>query len=126
MFFRGKVQEEQGYILYVRKNALQILIPKYGLECTLYLPKDQADKFEYNEENQTQKCGSIVFHAFDPVTIRLSLNSSNIQHEKIAVELVKPFIKGFSCSGSGSDSTQENKRKNDQPVSKNKNKKNRN
>jgi len=40
--------------LYVRKNALQILIPKYGLEGTLFLsPRKgqlQATTFTYNEE----------------------------------------------------------------------------
>lgn len=52
LFFKGKLQDEEGYILYVRKNALQVLIPKYGLECTLYLAqKDKtSDIFEYNEE----------------------------------------------------------------------------
>lgn len=51
MFFRGKIQNEEGYILYVRKNALQILIPKYGLESTLYVEKKNSDvKFEFSEE----------------------------------------------------------------------------
>lgn len=55
MFFRGKVQDEEGYVLYVRKNALQVLIPKYGLEGTIYLTltgdKNQTEvKFVYNEE----------------------------------------------------------------------------
>jgi hypothetical protein len=54
LFFRGKVQNEQGYVLYVRKNALQILIPKYGLEGTLYLSPHKGEKpsvtFVYNEE----------------------------------------------------------------------------
>lgn len=38
----------------------------------------------------------MVFHVFDPVTVQLSLDSSNIQHEKIIFELVEPFIEGFS------------------------------
>ncbi|KRT80779.1 hypothetical protein AMK59_5521 [Oryctes borbonicus] len=98
LFFKGKIQDEKGYILYVRKNALQVLIPKYGLECTLYLgKKDQKlDIFTYNEENQTQTCGDIVFHAFDPVTIRLSIDSKNIQHEKFVLQLVHPSVEGFS------------------------------
>lgn len=37
LFFRGRTQEEPGYILFVRKNALQILVPKFGLEGTIYL-----------------------------------------------------------------------------------------
>jgi len=54
IFFRGKIRDEEGYILYVRKNALQILIPKYGLEGTLFLsPRKgqlQTVTFTYNEE----------------------------------------------------------------------------
>jgi exosome complex exonuclease DIS3/RRP44 len=54
IFFRNKIQDEQGYILYVRKNALLILIPKYGLEGTVYVaPKKNetmAVTFVYDEE----------------------------------------------------------------------------
>lgn len=37
-----------------------------------------------------------MFRAFDPVVIRLSLDTTNVQREKIVFELVKPFIPGFS------------------------------
>lgn len=49
-----------------------------------------------NSQNQTQQCGSVVFHSFDPVTVRLSLDSTNIQHEKLTFQLIEPFIEGFS------------------------------
>lgn len=118
LFFRGKCQEEEGYVLFVRKNALTILIPKFGMEGTIYVADKNGQtigdrpKFTYDEENHTQSCGSVTFHAFDPVTVRLSLDSTNVQHEKIVLELVQPFIEGFSV-GSGSDSapTSELKRK---------------
>ncbi|KAH8278565.1 hypothetical protein KR018_005241 [Drosophila ironensis] len=107
LFFRGKEEEEEGYVLFVRKNALQVLIPKYGLEGTLYLKADKEGKdgvertksefaFTFNEEDHTQRCGNVVFHSFDPVTVRLSLDSRNVQHEKLVFRLVKPYIKGFS------------------------------
>lgn len=52
LFFKEKLQDEDGYILYVRKNALQILIPKYGLECTLFLTQkgETSNIFSYDEE----------------------------------------------------------------------------
>ena len=54
IFFREKVQDEEGYVLFVRKNALQILIPKYGLEGTLYLSQSKGTEpkisFVYCEE----------------------------------------------------------------------------
>ncbi|KAK9873611.1 hypothetical protein WA026_023290 [Henosepilachna vigintioctopunctata] len=97
LFFKGKIQDEEGYVLFVKKNALQILLPKYGLECTLYLSKKGDESlFVYDEEEQTQKAGNVVFHAFDQVTVRVSLDSKNIQHEKFVLQLVYPYIEGFS------------------------------
>lgn len=130
LFFRNKTEEVDGYVLFVRKNALQILVPKYGLEGTLYLSgkNQEGVKFVYNEEvrmkpeiihpkfltllnsqNQSQQCGNIVFHSFDPVTVRLSLDTTNIQHEKLVFQLVKPYIDGFSVKGIKSEQVQDEK-----------------
>lgn len=52
LFFRKRTEKVEGYVLFVRKNALQILVPKYGLEGTIYLSGKNQDcgKFTYNEE----------------------------------------------------------------------------
>ncbi len=53
IFFKNRTLDEPGYILSVRKNALQILIPKFGLEGTIFLPdgKTKSDVvFTYDEE----------------------------------------------------------------------------
>ena len=43
--------DEEGYILFVRKNAIQILIPKFGLEGTVYLTEHKGTSlFVYHEE----------------------------------------------------------------------------
>lgn len=47
-------------------------------------------------QDHTQHYQEIVFRAFDPVVIRLSLDSTNVQRERIVFELVKPYIAGFS------------------------------
>lgn len=47
-------------------------------------------------QDYTQRCGDIVFRVFDTVIVQLSVDSSNIQHEKLVIKLVKPYIKGFS------------------------------
>ncbi|XP_044270531.1 exosome complex exonuclease RRP44 [Tribolium madens] len=126
LFFKGKLQDEKGYVLHVRKNALQVLIPRYGLECTLFLAKkgEISNIFEYNEEDQTQKTGSIVIHAFDPVVVRLSLDSNNIQHEKFVLQLVKPYVEGFSVPPLEEPESNEKKRKQPEPeISKKKGRK---
>lgn len=93
IFFRDRVQDEEGYILFVRKNALQVLIPKYGLEGTLYLNSASSVTFAYNSEDQSQIYGDVVFRAFDPIVVQLSLDRSNIQHEKLFFKLVKPEVR---------------------------------
>ncbi|KAK7114496.1 exosome complex exonuclease RRP44-like [Littorina saxatilis] len=99
LFFKERVQDEEGYVLFVRKNALQVLIPKYGLEGTLFLnapEKGAASLFTYDEEENTQTAGDVVFHVFDPVTIQLFIDRSNVQNMKLSVKLVKPVVPGFS------------------------------
>lgn len=65
LFFRNRTEEVEGYVLFVRKNALQILVPKYGLEGTIYLSgggKHQENvKFVYNEEVKKKFFVEIVF-----------------------------------------------------------------
>ncbi|KAK3086411.1 hypothetical protein FSP39_018074 [Pinctada imbricata] len=99
IFFKNRVVDEEGYILFVRKNAFQVLIPKYGLETTLYLPGDKqkdGPTFAFSEEEHTQMCGDVIFRVFDRVIVQLSIDQSNVQHLKLQTKLVQPQIAGFS------------------------------
>lgn len=100
LFSRNKLHDEEGYILFVRQNAIQVLIPKYGLEGTLYLRPDdkktQAVDFTFNEDIPSQKSGDVELTLFQRVTVQLTLDQSNIQHEKLVLRLVNPNIPGFS------------------------------
>jgi len=105
IFFKNRVLDEQGYVLYVRKNGLQVLIPKYGLEGTVYLKEEQRGTlYSFNEEESTLTFGSVVLHVFDPVTVQISIDASNIQHQKLALKLVKPEIPGLSVPSMGTGS----------------------
>jgi len=73
-----------------------VLIPKYGLEGILYLnPGTSSIVFIYNSEDQSQTCGDVVFRAFDPIIVQMSLDRSNVQHEKLFFKLVKPEVKNM-------------------------------
>ena len=51
LFFQGKaVTEEEAFVLFVRKNALQVLIPKYGLEGTVFMDKQTESAVIFNQE----------------------------------------------------------------------------
>ncbi|XP_026737585.1 exosome complex exonuclease RRP44 [Trichoplusia ni] len=104
ILFNERVEIDSAVVLSVKRNALQVLIPKYGLEGPLYLP---SDKFNYNEEEHTQTCDDVVLKTFDELTVRLSLDSTNLQHRKLAIQLVKPHIPGFSYEGQEQAETME-------------------
>ena len=76
------------------QNALQILIPKYGLEGTLYIRNEHG--FTFDEDEPSQSKNDVKLTLFQKVKVQLSLDSSNIQHEKLELKLVEPFIDGFS------------------------------
>ncbi|GAB6030282.1 hypothetical protein CHUAL_005957 [Chamberlinius hualienensis] len=102
LFFRERTADEEGYILFVRQNALQVLVPKYGLEGMIFLNKSNSP-FVYNENEPSQTCGKVKFLPFDRVTVRLSMDRSNVQHEKLTFQLVEPQIPGFSIKIDVSD-----------------------
>ncbi|XP_046644845.1 exosome complex exonuclease RRP44-like [Daphnia pulicaria] len=99
LFFRHRVQDEDAYVLFVRQNALQVLIPKYGLEGSIYLKGNDGDSkldFVYNPDEPSQTCGNVTIRTFDRVVVQVSLDSKYVQHQKIAVHLVHPKIAGLS------------------------------
>ena len=97
-YFKNTPRDEQGYILFIKQNAIQILIPKYGLEGTLYLRSSSDVEFQYDSSvpSQTVKEQGISLTLFKNVTVRILLDDSNVQHEKLVLMLVDPDIKGFS------------------------------
>jgi exosome complex exonuclease DIS3/RRP44 len=48
--------------------------------------------FPPTSKEQSQKSGDVIFRIFDPVTVQLSLDQSNLQHEKIVLKLVYPQV----------------------------------
>ncbi|XP_037535703.1 exosome complex exonuclease RRP44 [Nematolebias whitei] len=99
LFFKTRgILNEEGFVLFVRKNAIIVLIPKFGLEGTVFF--DAKDKVSpnlvFDEEGPTLKVEQHTFHMFDKVKVTVSLDSSNIQHQKIRMALTEPVIPGIS------------------------------
>ncbi|XP_063347449.1 exosome complex exonuclease RRP44 [Pelmatolapia mariae] len=99
LFFKSRgILNEEGFVLFVRKNAIIVLIPKFGLEGTVFF--DSKDKVSPNivfeEEGATLSVEQHKFHIFDKVKVTISLDDSNIQHQKIRMALIEPVIPGVS------------------------------
>ncbi|XP_020848099.1 exosome complex exonuclease RRP44 [Phascolarctos cinereus] len=99
LFFKNKgIVNEEAYVLFVRKNAIVVLIPKYGLEGTVFFEEKDKPKprLAYNEEMPSLKVEDTEFHVFDKVKVKVTLDSSNLQHQKIRMSLIEPQIPGVS------------------------------
>ncbi|RMC06964.1 hypothetical protein DUI87_16416 [Hirundo rustica rustica] len=120
LFFKTKgVVNEDAYILFVRKNAIVVLIPKYGLEGTVFFEeKDKpTPKLEYNSEVPSLTVEDTTLHVFDKVKVDIMLDDSNIQHQKMRMVLVEPKILGnymptsLSAEASSKDEPEKKKKK---------------
>ncbi|NWY41399.1 RRP44 exonuclease, partial [Sylvia atricapilla] len=120
LFFKTKgVVNEDAYILFVRKNAIVVLIPKYGLEGTVFFEeKDKpTPKLEYNSEVPSLTVEDTTLCVFDKVKVNIMLDDSNIQHQKMRMVLVEPKILGsdmpasLSAEASTKDEPEKKKKK---------------
>nr|XP_002132066.1 exosome complex exonuclease RRP44 [Ciona intestinalis] len=107
LFFRSKVVHESGYVIFVRKNAVQVLIPKYGLEGTVFMDRDfegnttvNADDLKYIEDKCEITVRGVKLCVFDEVTVQISHDATNVQHQRINLKLVHPKINGISIPSS--------------------------
>ncbi|XP_042873183.1 exosome complex exonuclease RRP44-like [Penaeus japonicus] len=128
---KGKVSEFDSYVLFLHKNAIQVLVPTIGQQLTLYLDsKKKAEKdnkkddkkkggkrtdamevdedvpapeFEFNEQELYIKCDSIVIRPFDQLFIQVTVDSSDVQHQRVVCKLIRPVIPGFSVPSTKKD-----------------------
>ncbi|XP_039225656.1 exosome complex exonuclease RRP44 [Crotalus tigris] len=99
LFFKNKGEvSEEAYILFVRKNAIVVLIPKYGLEGTVFFEEKGKAKegLVFNMEIPSLTVEGTTFCTFDKIKVSIVLDSSNVQHQKIRMTLVEPKILGYS------------------------------
>ncbi|ROT80486.1 putative exosome complex exonuclease RRP44 [Penaeus vannamei] len=128
---KGKVSEFESYVLFLHKNAIQVLVPSIGQQLTLYLDskkkpekddkKDDkkkggkraetmevdddvpAPEFEFNEQELYIKCGPVVIRPFDQLFIQVTVDSSDVQHQRVVSKLIHPVIPGFSVPSTKKD-----------------------
>jgi len=87
---------EEGYILFLRKNALQLFIPRLAFEANYLFHPISDWQFDGTKDEVVHLPSSTIFRQFDPVMIELSLKNQNNQLckglEVIDVKLIKPKI----------------------------------
>ncbi|KAF9200140.1 exosome catalytic subunit dis3 [Haplosporangium sp. Z 27] len=128
LFFKNKVEEEEGYVIRILKNAFIVLVPKYGIEGIVYAsakaPKSsnndndhssasqpvlvynpETDSLQSTEplaEGQTPKS---QIQLFQKVMVQISIDDDlkgggeGGMRQKLKMALLTPWIEGISVHG---------------------------
>ncbi|MPC15533.1 Exosome complex exonuclease RRP44 [Portunus trituberculatus] len=69
--------------------------PTKGAE-PMEVDKIHAPEFEFNEKELFVKCGSVIIRPFDHLKIQVTVDTSDVQHQRVVSKLIEPIIPGFS------------------------------
>ena len=85
----------------VRKNAVNILVPHYGLEGPLYFDipdAEQQPELQYDPDKMTLKvthgAASHTFSIFERVVVEISVDSSDMQRRRCVWRRVHATLSG--------------------------------
>lgn len=101
LFFKGKTITKEAFIILLKKTSISVIIPEYGMEGIVSLTNcdEPGRKFKFSEndiEYDKEKCevrvNDHVLRVFDKVKIRIHVDSSNIQNQKIVMTMMEPDL----------------------------------
>ncbi|CAI2166056.1 14609_t:CDS:10 [Funneliformis geosporum] len=145
IFFKGKTEQNEGYVIRILKNGFVVLIPRYGIEGIVYSSSasgkakkvstdlNSAPLIVYNPHNNCLESvidGKVIsIKLFDKVIVQISVNEDLIgggeggMRQKLKMELVQPFLPGLSVSNDNGGSFKTYKDDNENIEDKNYNRK---
>ncbi|CAG8746900.1 13856_t:CDS:10 [Dentiscutata erythropus] len=111
IFFKGKIEQDEGYVTRVLKNGFIVLVPKYGIEGIVYSSSANSTakspttpQVVYNPHNNSLESvtpsGTVSINLFDKVIVQITVDEDLVggMRQKMKMELVSPFIPGLSVS----------------------------
>jgi exosome complex exonuclease DIS3/RRP44 len=99
LFFRGRIVYEPAIIVAIRQNAFSVLLPKYGIQATIYLrdiPTESLNlgatthekDWSLDEKTVTLLCRQQRFASlFDWLEVRISVTDNEAHRAKTCVEV---------------------------------------
>jgi exosome complex exonuclease DIS3/RRP44 len=98
LFFKGKEEICDGFVIGVRRNGLQVLVPKYGLESVVVV-KPGAELVLDPESGTVITGDGIQLRLLDAVVVMLTVEEQNKdlgRPSRLAMQLVRPAIPGLA------------------------------
>ncbi|KAK3819830.1 MAG: hypothetical protein J3Q66DRAFT_311579 [Benniella sp.] len=127
LFFKNKVEEEEGYVIRILKNAFIVLVPKYGIEGIVYAStkahksvegssstaasqpilvyNPETDSLQSTESLSEGQKPEIQIQLFQKVMVQISIDDDlkgggeGGMRQKLKMALLKPWIEGISVHG---------------------------
>ncbi|KAG0328695.1 exosome catalytic subunit dis3 [Podila horticola] len=127
LFFKNKVEEEEGYVIRILKNAFIVLVPKYGIEGIVYASakvakvegettaaapqailvyNPETDSLQSTEPLAEGEAPKVQVQLFQKVVVQISIDDDlkgggeGGMRQKLKMDLVKPYIEGISIHSS--------------------------
>ncbi|XP_046852546.1 exosome complex exonuclease RRP44-like [Xenia sp. Carnegie-2017] len=95
LFFKDRVSIEEAFVLFVRRNALQVLIPKYGIEGNIFL-RETTSRSKFNEEEMSITIGDVTFKVFSKIRVQIKVDTSASKYRFVNIMLMDPYVPGLS------------------------------
>jgi len=93
LYFKGRVQRDEGYITRVKANGFVVMVPRYGIEGPVFVAEQDApNPFNYDAGAHTLTYENISFSVFDRVVVEISVDESHSQSAKMKLVCVEPVI----------------------------------
>jgi hypothetical protein len=96
----SKTHNSHRYILRTRKNAVTVLVPRYGIEGTLHFSEpgqESSAGVRYDEKTMKLHVRGTELSVFDRIVVQVSVEE-NLQTTRIKLKLVRPAIEGVSVA----------------------------
>ncbi|VDN53911.1 unnamed protein product [Dracunculus medinensis] len=92
LYFKDRVENHEAFVMGIRKNGIQVFVPKYGLESVIVFPSN----LNYSINHTFIVAEGIKLFLLQKILVKLSLDETDLQHIRIDMKLISPKIPGFS------------------------------
>jgi len=98
IFFKDKTVTQEGYITRLKANGFNVLVPKYGIEETVILKKEEQN-INFDAKQQILTLANYKLRVFDKVTVEISVDNSR---QQLQIKCLSPPIHTSSQSTTNS------------------------